>query len=114
MIMTSKDELHDKPIHAASVGIRMAQGAGMAFILIVLFLGSAGEGDPDWPRFWMIRPLIIVSLAGALGGVFYYNMDHLRDLGGWRKALANVLSLLVYLLVLWLGTVLGLDGTWWD
>lgn len=92
----------------------MLQGAGIAFPLILLFLVSAGAGDPDWPRFWMIRPLVIVPLAGALGGVFYYNMDHLRDQGGSRKALANVLSLLVYLVVLWLGTVLGLDGTWWD
>lgn len=112
--MTTGNELQDKPLHAASVGKRMLQGAGIAFILIVIFLVNAGAGDADWPKFWMIRPLIIVPLAGALGGIFYYNMDHLRDQGGWRKALANVLSLVVYLLVLWLGTVLGLDGTWWD
>lgn len=112
--MNKGDELQDKPLHGASVTKRMLQGAGIAFVLIALFLISAGAGNPDWPRFWMIRPLLIVPLAGALGGVFYFNMDHLRDRGGWRKVLANILSLLVYLVVLWLGTVLGLDGTWWD
>jgi hypothetical protein len=114
--MTQGNELQNQPIHAASVGKRMLQGAGIAFILIIVFLLNAGEPDPDWdwPKLWMIKPLIIVPAAGALGGVFYYNMDHLRDQGGWRKTLANILSLLVYLIVLWLGTVLGLDGTWWD
>lgn len=112
--MTTGNEFSDKPVHAASVGKRMGQGAGIAFILIALFLLAAGEGEPNWPKFWLLRPLVLVPLAGALGGLFYYNMGPLRDQGGWRKFLAHVLSLLVYLLVLWLGTVLGLDGTWWD
>jgi hypothetical protein len=92
----------------------MLQGGGIALILIIAFLLSAGEPNPDWPKLWMVKPLIIVPLAGALGGLFYYNMDHLRYQGGWRMALAYILSLMVYLIVLWLGTVLGLNGTMWD
>jgi hypothetical protein len=112
--MTQRNELQNQPIHAASVGKRMLQGAGIALILIIVFLLSDGEPDPSWPKLWMIKPLIMVPLAGALGGVFYYNMDHLRDQGGWRKTLAILLSLIVYIIVLWLGIVLGLNGTWWD
>jgi hypothetical protein len=112
--MTQQNELHNQPIHPASVGKRMLQGAGIALILILFFLAGAGEPDPSWPKLWMIKPLLMVPAAGVLGGVFYYNMDHLRLQGGWREAFAIVLSLLVYLLVLWLGTVLGLNGTMWD
>jgi hypothetical protein len=112
--MTQRNELQNQPIHAASAGKRMLQGAGIALILIIVFLLSAGEPDPSWPKLWMIKPLIIVPLAGALGGVFYYNMDPLRSQGGWRTALAYILSLVVYIVVLWLGTVLGLNGTMWD
>ena len=112
--MTQGNESPHQPIHAASVGKRMLQGAGLAFILILAFLVSAGAPDPGWPRLWMVKPLLIVPLAGALGGLFYYNMDHLRFQGGRRKALAALLSLVVYLLVVWLGTVLGLNGTMWD
>lgn len=112
--MTRRNELPNQQIHAASVGKRMLQGAGIALTLIIFFLLGAGEPNPDWPKLWMIKPLIMVPLAGALGGVFYYNMDHLRYLGGWRKALAYALSLIVYIVVLWLGTVLGLNGTMWD
>lgn len=112
--MTHKSHSTTPPLHSASLSTRMLQGAGIALILITAFLLAAGEGDPAWPKFWMIRPLIIVSLAGASGGGFYYFMDRLRHQGGWKKVLAFILSLIVYLFVLWIGTVLGLDGTWWD
>lgn len=92
----------------------MLVGAGIGLALIAIFLLIAGKPDPAWPKLWMLRPLIIVPLAGAMGGVFYYFMDELRFQGGWKKPLANVLSLIVFVIGLWLGTVLGLDGTWWD
>ena len=112
--MTHKSHSTTSSLHSASLSKRMLQGAGIALILITIFLLTAGKGDPAWPKFWMLRPLIIVPLAGACGGGFYYFMDHLRHHGGWRKALAIILSLIVYLFALWLGTVLGLDGTYWD
>lgn len=112
--MTQRNESQSKPVHPASVGKRMLQGAGIGLILIAFFLVGAGEPNPEWPKLWMIKPLLMVPAAGALGGVFHYNMDHLRSQGGWREALAIILSLIVFLLVVWLGTVLGLNGTMWD
>jgi hypothetical protein len=111
--MHNQNELQ-QPLHAASWGKRAFQGAAIALILIVLFLLAAGEPNPDWPKFWMIRPLVIVPAAGAAGGVFFYFMDSLRYQGGWKKILANIASLVVYFIGLWLGTVLGLDGTMWN
>lgn len=92
----------------------MLLGAVIGLLLILFFLVGAGEPNPEWPKLWWIRPLLVVPAAGALGGLFYYNMDHLRTHGGWRKVLACVLSVVVYIVVLWLGTVLGLAGTMWD
>jgi hypothetical protein len=112
--MTHRNELQQQPVHAASAGRRMLQGAGIALIVITAFLISAGEVDLAWPKLWIIKPLIIVPLAGALGGLFNYNMDPLRQQGGWRMVLAIALSLIVYLVVLWLGVVLGLNGTMSD
>jgi hypothetical protein len=112
--MTKKKDLNTLPIHSASLVKRMLQGAAIALILIALFLFSADNPDPNWPRFWMIKPLVIVPLAGAMGGLFYYWMDNLRYHGGWKNILAMAVSLIGYLFVLWIGTVLGLDGTYWD
>lgn len=112
--MTDKSNPASQPLHSASLTKRMIQGAGIALVLITIFLLGAGEPNPAWPKLWMLRPLIIVPIAGAMGGVFYYFMDHLRYQGGWKKALAIILSLIGYLFALWIGTVLGLDGTHWD
>jgi hypothetical protein len=49
-----------------------------------------------------------------LGGAFYYLMDHLLYKGGWRKPMVYILSLIGYIIALWFGTVLGLDGTLWN
>ena len=113
--MAPRNAFQNQPIHPATVGKRMLQGAAIGLILIAFFLaGAYKEPNPEWPKLWMIRPLLVVPAAGALGGLFFYNMDHLRSQGGWREAFAYTLSLLVYFVVLWLGTVLGLAGTMWD
>lgn len=112
--MTQQNNVTQQPIHSASLVKRMLQGAGIALTLITLFLLSAAEADPGWPKLWIIKPLFVVPLAGAVGGGFYYFMDHLRYKGGWRKILAFIVSLIGFLLVLWMGTVLGLNGTMWD
>ncbi|NUY82105.1 potassium transporter KefB [Flavobacterium sp. MAH-1] len=93
--------------------MRMLQGAGIAFLLIGLFLLPV-DTNPAWPKYWMIRPLIVVPFAGAVGGFFYYKLDHLRVQGGWMRFWAAVLSFFIYVFGLWVGTILGLDGTLWN
>lgn len=112
--MTQRKDLTNQSVHSVSLGGRLLLGAGIALILITVFLLRVREPNPEWGKLWMVKPLIIVPIAGALGAAFYYFMDHLRNDGGWRKVLANVLSLLAYLIALWLGTVLGLNGTLWN
>jgi hypothetical protein len=112
--MTNSNEVLRQPIHKIPVAKLMLLGGGIALFLILLFLLPIKNPNPDWPKFWMVRPIIVVTLAGAIGGVFYFFMDHLRYQGGWKKIAANVVSLLVYLIGLWLGVVLGLDGTLWN
>ncbi len=102
------------PVHPASMVKRMLQGAAIALVPITLLLLSVDEPNPAWPEYWMVRPLIVVPIAGAMGGLFYYLMDHLRYEGGWKKVLAILLSVIVYCFILWIGTILGLDGTLWD
>lgn len=103
-----------RKIHKTSWVRPALTGAAIALSLISLLLLSVDEPDPAWPKYWMARPLVVVPLAGAFGGIIYYLMDYLRYMGGWRKTVANIVSVLLYLFVLWIGTVLGLDGTLWN
>ena len=112
--MVQTNNLTSQSIFTPALGKRMLIGAIPALILISLFVFTADNPNPEWGRFWMIRPLIIVPLAGAGGGLFYHLMDRFSSRGSMPKALAIVLSLVVYIIGLWLGIVLGLDGTYWD
>ncbi|MEJ2583894.1 MAG: hypothetical protein P8Z38_02260 [Robiginitalea sp.] len=93
---------------------RIILGAGIGFLLISLFLILADGSQPEWGNFWMVRPLLVVPFAGAMGGVFYTFMDPWRRKGGIYSVMANLISVLVFLFGLWIGSVLGLDGTYWD
>lgn len=109
--MTQRNNL---TIHPVPVSRRMLFGALIGLALISAFLLTAGEPNPSWGKFWRIKPLMIVPFAGAMGGVFYHYMDYLRYYGDWRKFLGIILGLLGFTVILWLGTVLGLNGTYWD
>ena len=89
-------------------------GAAIALTLISALLLTVKDPNPEWPKLWILRPLIIVPIAGAMGGLFYYIMGPLRYQGGWKKIIAVTISLIVYFIGLWMGTILGLDGTLWD
>lgn len=115
--MTQKANLSTQPVHRAPLGKRMLQRAAIALVLIFIFLFPGGwftlHAKPEWSKLWMIKPFITVPIAGAMGGLFYYFMDHLRYQSGWKNILAIFISLIGYIVALWLGTVLGLKGVWW-
>jgi hypothetical protein len=112
--MTKTNQLTTKPVASLTPGKRMLLGAAIALVLISVFLIGVKNPDPAWGKFWMIRPLIIVPVAGAMGGLFYHIMGQYRAQSGWIKIAAWVLSVFGFIVVLWMGTVLGLDGTLWD
>ncbi len=93
---------------------RMLVGAGIGLILISLFLLGAGEPNPEWGKLWMIRPLMIVPLAGAMGGLCNYFIFQFHTQVGVSKTIAMILSVLVFIIGIFLGIVLGLDGTMWN
>ncbi|HUP13994.1 MAG TPA: hypothetical protein VM187_17360, partial [Niastella sp.] len=98
--------------HNGSLTNRMLAGAAIGFVLICLFLISAGHADPFWPKLWFIRPLLIVPFAGAIGGLCNYYLVYFHNMMGVNKMVAMILSVVIFIIGLWLGSVLGLDGTY--
>lgn len=112
--MKQKNAFPAQPIHLPTLLRRMCIGAAIALLLIGAFLSTVRHPNPAWGTYWMVRPLIIVPLAGAAGGTFYYLMDYLGNHFGWNKIAIVLTSLFVYIIGFWLGFVLGLDGTLWN
>ncbi|MES2419039.1 MAG: potassium transporter KefB [Bacteroidota bacterium] len=112
--MTQQNNLTTKKNYSVLLAKRMLLGAGIGLFLIGLLLSTVNNPNPAWGKLWMIRPLLIVPLAGATGGAFYHFMGEFRERGSWKRLFANLLSLLVFIIGLWLGSVLGLSGTLWN
>jgi hypothetical protein len=114
MIMTQANYLTTHPINRALLVNRILIGAGIALILISLFIFPLRNPKPEWGKFWMVQPLIITPLAGAGGGAFTYLIGLLLGKGSWKTPLAIALGIIGYIIALWLGIVLGLSGTLWN
>ncbi|THH34601.1 potassium transporter KefB [Neolewinella litorea] len=111
MQLSSKQPLHP---HLRTFLWPALVGGAIGLLLILSFVLSVDNPDPDWPRWWRVRPLIIVPLAGAAGGAAFHYLLYLRRVSRLPAVLAIVLGILVFVVGLWLGIVLGLDGTLWD
>src|SRR3954470_3459952 len=96
-----------------SFGIRILIGAGIALLAISVFV-FGGKANPEWGEYWMIRPLIVTPLMGAIAGACTYFMDYLQSRYGWYRPLIVVLNIVGYVIGLWMGIVLGLAGTMWN
>lgn len=111
--MTQRNELQTKPHQTASSVKPVVMGAAIGLTVISFFVFGVDAPDPAWGKLWRIKPLLIAPVAGAMGGAFYYFKGHLSS-GGLNKTVAVVLSLVVFIIVLWLGIVLALNGTMWN
>ena len=112
--MTQQNNLTSQPIHPFSLVKHMLAGAGAGLLLISVFVFSVKEPHPEWGKLWMIRPLVVVPFAGAMGGLCNYFIGHYRTRFGVNGSMAVLASAFIFMIGLWLGIVLGLDGTLWD
>lgn len=63
---------------------------------------------------WMFFPLLIIPSGGAFGGILFFLMGFLWFPTGNQKLMAIIFSTLIYLVTLWLSSVMAfaLTGHW--
>ena len=111
--MTQRNNLttqHNQPV---SITKPVLIGAAIGLFLISFFVFGVDEPNPEWGRLWRIKPLIVTPLAGAMGGAFFYFMNFM-GIRGVNKTFAFIISVIGFIVALWMGTVLGLNGTMWN
>lgn len=93
--------------------IPIAIGAVIGFILVCLLVFGVDNPSPLWGEYWKVRPLLLTPFIGGIAGLFYAFMDYLSRTG-FNRTLALLLGMSGFLVILWLGLILGLDGTLWN
>jgi hypothetical protein len=94
--------------------IFMLLGALPAISLMSLMVFTVDHVKPEWGEYWYIRPLVVIAFAGGAGGACVYFINRWFGPGVGRKIAAFGVSAIVYLIGLWMGTVIGCNGTLWD
>jgi hypothetical protein len=111
--MTAKNNLTAPHFNTPLLIKRTLIGAAIGLVVILSFVLRVNPNRPDWGQYWLIQPLLITPLAGAAAGVCNHFLDFLRHEGSTQKILANILTGFIYIVGLWMGIVLGLNGTMW-
>ncbi len=103
-----------KQLSPLSVIARMAIGALLGFALISLFIFPIKDPDPAWGSYWRVRPLIITPLVAAFGFLSFYLKEYILPKTDAGKIVVFLISTVAFLVALWMGIILGLDGTLWN
>ncbi|WP_370900653.1 potassium transporter KefB [Chryseobacterium gossypii] len=101
-------------VKTSSLIRKVLLGAITGLLIISFFIFTVEHPKPEWGKLWMIRPLVITPLAGAFGGLLIYSPALLNPDSRWKRITASILSFIAFIITLWLGIVLGLDGTLWN
>ena len=113
--MTHQENLTSRPINYGSLVRHMLIGGAIALAIMTVFVAGVRNPNPAWGQLWYIKPLIMCTLAGAGGGLFFFFMNFVLGYqGGWSKIIAVVIGLIGFIIAIWLGSVLGLNGTLWN
>jgi hypothetical protein len=111
--MTHANESTTQPSQP-SLATRMIIGGFIGVLVASYFFFSADSPDPAWGKFWMIRPYIVMTFAGAMGALCNHFILQYRWVIGMKKNAAMLLSAVVAIAGMFMGIVLGLDGTLWN
>ncbi|VXB69264.1 conserved membrane hypothetical protein [Flavobacterium sp. 9AF] len=89
-------------------------GAILALVLISILIFSVPNPNPEWGKMWFIKPLIITPFITSIGGSLFYIINAKKRTSKILNFILFMISIFVLLFFLWIGTILGLDGTLWN
>ena len=102
-------------INKLSLAKAVIAGAIAGLLVISLFIFRLeGPAPEEWGKLWRLKPLLLTPLICAFGGACCYFVMHLSARGVIPKALAVILCVLGSIFTIWMGIVLGLNGTMWN
>ncbi|MCB0649222.1 MAG: hypothetical protein KDC49_21270 [Saprospiraceae bacterium] len=110
----SSNSLQIFGIPVNSIFQKMIFGFIIGLIVISALVFSVNDPDPAWGDYWRVRPLIVTPIITAFGMCSFFLKDLLCPKETALKITVFILSVLGFIFSLWIGTILGLDGTLWN
>lgn len=112
--MKKEEKLRLHPIKKTLLWNYISIGALIGFAIIAVFVFSVDQPKAAWGTYWKLKPLILTPMITAFGGGLFYLIEQAFIRNKWSKGWALVIGAIAFIISLWLGIVLGLNGTLWD
>jgi hypothetical protein len=97
-----------------SLLLRMFLGWCIGLIIILIFIFDVNEPHPDWGDQWFVKPVLLTPAVTGFGILSFYLIRIVHPTTNVGRALTYLLSSLLFLVSIWLGIVIGLNGTLWN
>ncbi len=89
-------------------------GAGINLIINVLFITDLDTTNSAWSPFWMVKPLTLGPLITGLGAMLAFYVVKFLINQNISKYISYFSFVAIFIISIWLGIVLGFNGTLWD
>ena len=93
---------------------RMSIGFAIGLVIISIFVFGAPNPNPEWGPYWRVKPLILTPLISSLGILWLYLPSFVNTKSKIKSGILMIISIMVFIASLWIGLVLGLNGTMWN
>ncbi|MFD2148246.1 hypothetical protein [Mucilaginibacter antarcticus] len=111
--MTSANTFTTPSFNTASLIKPALIGWGIGLAVILFFIFNVDHPNVAWGNYWRIKPVVLTPLVTAGGAAFFALMTSLK-LQGLKKILVITVGVIGFIISLWIGIVLGLNGTLWN
>lgn len=93
------------------LGFPALLGASAPFSILLFIILTKEEVM----ELWMLVPLILIPMGGAVGGIFFYLMGFIWFPKGNQKLIAIIFSTILYFIAIWISSILAFNFTGhWD
>jgi len=112
--MNNQNQFTARPTDKSSLAKHLIFGGILGLAVISFFVFGVDNPKPEWGTFWKLKPLLVTPMAGAAAGGVFYFLNHVGSQRGWAKALTVIAGIVIGFIGLWMGVILGLNGTMWN
>ncbi|MDA3614427.1 LrgB family protein [Polluticaenibacter yanchengensis] len=106
--------LNFRQISAATIAKTMLTGLVTGLVIISLFVFTVNNPKPEWGNNWRMQPLLLTPLVVAFGSLVFFANRIFQPQNKTVKTLLLIGSIIAFVFSIWIGIIIGLNGTLWN
>lgn len=112
--MTNQLFLNIKQVRPAAIAKTMVIGLIFGLAIISLFVFTVSSPKEEWGNNWRMQPLILTPMIVAFGSLAFLANRIFKPQTKTAKTLLLIASIIAFIFSIWIGIVIGLNGTLWN